>query len=217
LTPPQSALLVAVHSVHAPLSGPERWHAGRAGSGQLGAPSLVQATQVRVVLEHTGVTPPHWLSSRQATHTPRPELDETSQRGADAGQWLVSAAVQAVHAPDGRQIGVAPPHSASDAQARQTLAVPSHTGVVPPQPALLRQPTHAPTAVAQTGVAPVQRVAFVIEHCPHAPEPWQAGSAPPQSLSAAQPRQTCGPRSQTGVATPQTLESRHCTHVPAGV
>jgi hypothetical protein len=165
--PPHSTLLVPVHSVHAPRSGPERWQAGRSGSGQLGAPSVAQATQVRVAIAHTGVTPLQWLSCRQATQTPT--ADDRSQRGADAGQWLTSVAVQAAHAPLGRQMGVVPPHSASAAQARQVRAAPSHTGLVPPHSPFDRQPTHIPAPISQTGVALLQRVALVAEHWPHAP------------------------------------------------
>jgi hypothetical protein len=154
--------LVPVHSVQAPRSGPDRWQAGRSGSGQLGAPSVVQATQARVVVEQTGVTPLHWLSSRQATQTPGPF--EVSQRGVAGAQCVTSVAVQAAHAPVGRQIGVAGPHSALDAQARHDRAVPSHTGVVPAHSPLVRQPTHMPALGSHTGVAPVQRVALVAEH-----------------------------------------------------
>ena len=121
--------LPAVHSLHAPASGPDGMQNGRSGSGQLGAPSPVQPTQVRLVGEQTGVTPPQCALTRQATQTPTP--DATSQRGAAAGQCDTSSAVQAAHAPVGRQIGVAPPHSACEAHARQTLLPPSHTGVVP--------------------------------------------------------------------------------------
>jgi hypothetical protein len=123
---------------------------------------VVQATQARVVVEQTGVTPLHWLSSRQATQTPGPF--EVSQRGVAGAQCVTSVAVQAAHAPVGRQIGVAGPHSALDAQARHDRAVPSHTGVVPAHSPLVRQPTHMPALGSHTGVAPVQRVALVAEH-----------------------------------------------------
>jgi len=167
-TPPHSTAFAVVHSVQAPLREPDRWQAGRSGSGQLGAPSVTQGTQARVVVEQTGVTPPQWLSSRQATQTPGPF--EVSQRGVAAAQWVTSLAVQAAHAPDGRQIGVAGPHSASEAQARHDRAVPSQTGFVPPHSPLVRQPTQVPAPVSQTGVAPVQRVALVAEHWPHDPD-----------------------------------------------
>ena len=117
--------------------------------------------------------------------------------------------MQAAHAPLDRQIGVDPPHSASAAQARHARAVPSHTGLVPPHSPFDRQPTHIPAAVSHTGVPPLQRVAFVAEHCPHAPPGWHAGSAPPQSSSAAQARQAWKIGSQTGVAPPHAELSRH--------
>ena len=213
LTPPHRVAFVPVHSVQAPRSGPERWQAGRSGSAQLGAPSLVQATQVRVVGEQTGVTPLHWLSVRQATQTPTP--DETSQRGAELGQCETSVAVQGAQAPLGRQIGAAAPHSASDAQARHDRLPPSQTGFVPPHSPLERQPTQVPAPVSQKGVAPLQRVALVAEHWPHCPAGWQAGSIPPQSLSSAQLRQARKIGSQTGLRAPQTLASRHSTQIPA--
>ena len=187
LTPPHRTALVPLHSVQAPRRAPERWQAGRSGSGQLGAPSVVQATQVWVTVAQTGVTPPHWLLSRHATQTPTPE--EVSQRGVAGAQCETSVAVQAAHAPLGKQIGVAGPHSASDAQARQTRDPPSHTGLVPPHSPFVRQPTQVPETVSHTGVAALQRVALVAEHWPQAPEPWHAGDMPPQSVSAPQPRQ----------------------------
>jgi len=42
--PPHWVWLFAEHSVQAPARGPAFWQAGRAGSGQLGAPSAVQPT-----------------------------------------------------------------------------------------------------------------------------------------------------------------------------
>jgi hypothetical protein len=147
----------------------------------------VQATQVCVAVAQTGVTPPHWLLSRQATQTPTPEA--VSQRGVAGAQCETSVAVQAAHAPLGRQIGVAGPHSASDPQARHARDAPSHTGLVPLHSPLLRQPTQVPDTVSHTGVAPLQRVALVAEHWPQAPDDWHAGDMPPQSVSAPHPRQ----------------------------
>ena len=94
--------------MQAPASGPEAWQAGRDGSGQLGAPSLVQGPQVCVVVEQTGVTPPQSLAVWHPTHTPTPL--EVSQSGRDAGHFVVSAGVQAPQAPLGWHTGVAPPH-----------------------------------------------------------------------------------------------------------
>jgi hypothetical protein len=214
-TPPHKTAFVVVHSVQAPRSGPARWQAGRSGSGQLGAPSVLHATQVRAVGEQTGVTPPQWLSSRQATQTPTP--DETSQRGAAAGQCETSVAVQAAQAPIGKQIGVAGPHSLSDAQARHDRDAPSQTGFVPAHSPFVKQPTQVPDSVSHTGVAPPHRVALVAEHCPQDPAGWQAGDMPPHSSSATQDRQPCKIGSQTGFAPVQTALSRHSTQTPIGV
>jgi hypothetical protein len=75
-------------------------------------------------------------------------------------------------------------------------------GAVPAQLALVRHPTHVCVVVLHTGVAPVQALAFVVEHCPHAPEASQAGVVPPHSPSPPQPRQTCVIVLHTGVAPP---------------
>jgi hypothetical protein len=45
------------------------------------------------------------------------------------------------------------------------------TGVVPPHSAFERHGTHVAVAVKQTGVDPPHALAFVAEHCPHAPLP----------------------------------------------
>ena len=73
------------------------------------------------------------------------------------------------HAPDGWPAGVAPPHSLSPAHERQVCVVVLHTGVVPPHCALETHGTQVAVATSQAGVAPLQRVAFVAEHTPHAP------------------------------------------------
>lgn len=71
--------------------------------------------------------------------------------------------------PLGWHAGVAPPHSPSPAQARQTLVAVLHTGVVPPHCAFVKHGTHVPLAARQTGVAPLHALALLAEHCPHAP------------------------------------------------
>jgi hypothetical protein len=48
----------------------------------------------------------------------------------------------------------------------------------------------------------VHWVVLPAEHWPQAPEGWQAGVAPPQSLSPAQARQAWTDVSQTGVVPP---------------
>jgi hypothetical protein len=103
-----------------------------------------------------------------------------------------AAALVAEHcpqAPDGWQAGVAPPHSPSPAQARQVCVATLQTGVVAPHWAFETHGTQIAAAASQTGVAPVQRVAFVAEQTPQEPDGWQAGVAPPHSLSPPQARQ----------------------------
>ena len=89
-------------------------------------------------------------------------------------------------------------------------------GVAPPHCALETQGTQVPVAVKQTGVAPPHCAAFVAEHCPHAPDAWHAGVAPPHSPSPAQPRHEWNAGSHTGVALGQSVFTRHATHVPVG-
>jgi hypothetical protein len=68
-----------------------------------------------------------------------------------------------------------------------------------PQSASARQATQVPDVTSQLGVAPVHAAALVLEHWPQAPEVWQAGVAPPHSLSPAQARQAWVVVLQTGV------------------
>jgi hypothetical protein len=110
-------MFVAVHSLQAPASSPAVKQNGRCGFGQLGAPSLVQATQVWLVGAQSGVMPPQSAAPRHPTQTPTP--DDVSQRGIVAAQCEVSVAVQAAQAPLGRQIGTPGPQSALPPQARQ--------------------------------------------------------------------------------------------------
>lgn len=138
LRPKQSNASVAEHSVQAPASGPVCWQAGRVGSGQLGAPSAVHPTQVRVEAEQTGVTPPQSVALRQPTQ--RPAATEVSQSGAPDGQREGSAALQTPQAPLARQSGVPPPQSLLPLQGRQ-VPVASHTGVAPEQSAPVRHCT----------------------------------------------------------------------------
>jgi hypothetical protein len=63
----------------------------------------------------------------------------------------------------------------------------------------------------------VQAVALVAEHCPHAPDDWQAGVAPPHSLSPLQARQVRKAGSHTGVVPPQSASARHPTQVLVAV
>jgi hypothetical protein len=63
----------------------------------------------------------------------------------------------------------------------------------------------------------VQRSEFPAEHWPQAPAGWQAGVAPPHSLSPVQARQLCSSGSQTGVDPPQSASAMQGTQVPVGV
>jgi len=51
------------------------------------------------------------------------------------------------------------------------------------------------------------------EHCPQAPDGWQAGLAPPHSLSPVHARQVCVVVLQTGVVPPHCAFDTHGTHV----
>jgi hypothetical protein len=66
-------------------------------------------------------------------------------------------------------------------------------------------------------VAPVHCVLLLAEHWPQDPELWQAGVAPPHSLSPAQARQVWKAMSQTGAAPEQSASARQRTQVPDGV
>jgi hypothetical protein len=57
----------------------------------------------------------------------------------------------------------------------------------------------------------------VAEHCPQAPDVWQAGVAPPHSPSPPQPRQVCVAVLQIGVVPPHCAFDVQGTQVPAGV
>ena len=87
------------------------------------------------------------------------------------------------------------------------------TGVVPLQSAFPVQRTQVAVVVSHTGVAPVQASESSAEHCPQAPVGWQAGVAPPHSLSLPQLRQVRKTGSQTGVEPAQSLPVRHPTQV----
>jgi hypothetical protein len=63
-------------------------------------------------------------------------------------------------------------------------------------------------------VAPVHWLAFVAEHWPQAPVGWQAGVAPPQSVSAAQARQAWVVVLQMGVVPPHWALETQGTQMP---
>jgi hypothetical protein len=63
----------------------------------------------------------------------------------------------------------------------------------------------------------VHATLFPAEHWPQAPDGWQAGLAPPHSLSPLQARQVWNATSQTGVVPEQSASARQRTQVPDGV
>jgi len=201
-------VLVGVHSVHAPVSGPVSWQTGRSGVAPQ-SPSALHPRQVCVAVLQTGAVLPHWASLTQETQVPV----AVSHTPVGAAHLVALVAEQTPHAPLGWQAGVVPPQSVSPAQPRQVCWAGSQTGVVPLHCALVTQDTQVPVATSHT-VEPVQRAALVAEQTPHAPPGWQAGVDPPQSVSPAQPRQVCAPVLQTGVAPEQSALVRHPTQVP---
>ena len=109
---------------------------------------------------------------------------------------------------------MAPPQSASLAQARQVCVAVLQVGVPPPQSALRTQATQVAVVALQTVVVPPQAVRFVAEHCPHAPFDSQAGVAPPQSPSPAHPRQVWVAVLHTGVVPEQLAFEMQATQAP---
>jgi len=121
------------------------------------------------------------------------------------------------HAPEGSQAGVVPPHSPSLPQARQVWVPVLQTGAVPLHCAFDVHGTHVPVVVKQAGVVPPHLLVLVAEHWPHAPEDWQAGVAPPQSLSPPQAWQRWVLPLHTGVVPEQSALATQRTHVPEDV
>ena len=62
---------------------------------------------------------------------------------------------------------------------------------------------------------PVHCVLLVAEHCPQAPEPWQAGVDPPHSLSPLQARQVWVAVLQIGAVPPHCALETQETQLPA--
>jgi hypothetical protein len=194
LIPPQRVALVAEHSVQAPASGPDFWHAGRAGSGQSGAPSFWHATQVFVFVSQTGFVPEHCALVRQPTHM----LVVVLHTGVAPMQAVVLVAEHCPQAPFGRHAGEPAGHCASFMQPwhipfvmLQTGVVPVHcvpevhcthvpvfvlqTGVPPEHWLSMTHWTHVPVIGLHTGVVPVHWPVLVAEHWPQAPDGWHAG------------------------------------------
>ena len=63
---------------------------------------------------------------------------------------------------------------------------------------------------------PVHWAVFVAEHCPHAPEAWQAGVVPPHSLSPLQARQVWVPVLHTGAVPPHCALETQGTQIALG-
>ena len=111
--------LPAAHGTHAPLAP----HTGADTSHSL---SSAQVRQACVVPSHTGVAPPQSADETHATQSP-----SVASHSAVAPEHAVVFVVeQAPHAPLGSQAVVAPPHSPSASQPRQTCVTPSQTGLV---------------------------------------------------------------------------------------
>jgi hypothetical protein len=66
------------------------------------------------------------------------------------------------------------------------------------------------------GVVPVHWALLVLEHWPQAPDDWQAGVAPPQSVSPAQARQRWVAVLQMGLVPPHSASVMQLTQVPVG-
>ena len=203
VAPPQAAMLVAEQAPQVPFG----W---QAGVDPPQSPSRVQPRQVFVVVSQIGLVPPHCEALVQETQVPV----APSQPATGPLHFPVLVEEQTPQTPLGWQAGVDPPQSTSDAQPRQACVAGSHTGVDPLHPALVRQPTQVPLVASQRLVDPMQRRALLAEQALQAPFGWQAGVAPPQSASDAQPRQVRLVRSQTGVTPPQPVLSIQATHVP---
>ena len=206
VAPMQALVLLAEHWAQAPLA----WQAGVAPPQ---SPSTAQAWQTCALTSHTGVTPLHCAFETQATQVP----GATSHAGVVPLHRLPFVAEHWAQPPLGWQAGVAPPQSPSTAQARHVYVPASQTGDVPPHWAPDRQATQVPLPVLHSGVVPEHRVLFVAEQTPQVPEGWQAGVAPPQSLSLAQPRQSWNAGSQIGAAAGQSALARHVTQAPTVV
>ena len=170
----------------------------------------MQARQVCVATLQTGVAPPHWASVRHGTQVPA----DAKQTGVAPEHSPAFVAEHCPHAPDAWQAGVDPPHSPSPPQPRQAWVAMLQIGVVPPHCAFDVQGTHVAAGTLHAGVAPTQRVAFVAEHCPHAPDGAQAGVAPPHSLSPPQARQVCVLKLQIGADPPHWAFDVQGTQVP---
>jgi hypothetical protein len=136
VAPEQAVAFVAEHWPQEPPG----WHAGVAPPHWL---SAVHAWQVWVVPLHTGVVPEQSALARHVTHV----LVAVKHSGVAPVHAVALVAEHWPQAPLDSQAGVAPEHSESPAQARQTCATVLQTGVVPPHWAFDVQGTHVPVVV----------------------------------------------------------------------
>jgi hypothetical protein len=128
--------------------------------------STAQARHACVAPSQTGVPPPQSADATHETQTP----SKVSQSAVAPVHAVAFVAEHAPQAPVGWHAALAPVHSPSPTHPRQTWVVSSHTGdVAVPHCVLARHATQVPVCVAQTGVAPVHAVVFVVEHAPQAP------------------------------------------------
>jgi hypothetical protein len=160
-----------------------------------------------------GAPPEQSASARHPTQVP----DVAWQTGVDPLHAAVLPSEHWPQAPLVWQAGVAPPQSASPAQARQACVVVLHTGAVPPHCAFDVHGTQTAPPTSQAGVAAEHCEALLAEHWPQAPLVWQAGVAPPQSPSPPQARHVCEVPSQTGAVPLHCAFDVHVTQVPLGV
>ena len=182
-------------------------------SGAVQSPLPMHPTHVFDTESHFGVVPLQVVPSTHPTHCP-------------------TFAPVVTHAGP----PVVPVQSAALVHPWQTWVVVLHVGALPAQSVFALQPTHVPLGASQTCDPPVHCVTLPSEHCPHAPDAWQAGVAPPQSASLAhfpqiwldphtgvvppqspavrQPTQLLTVVSQRGVAPLQLASLAHVTHAP---
>jgi hypothetical protein len=174
--------------------------------------SPLHPAQVPVGVSQSGVVPPHCavLLAEHCPHAP-----ETWQAGVEGeGQARVApeplSPLQPAHVADAvSQNGVVPEHCVEFVAEHCPQAPDArHAGVdgagqarVAPEPLSPLHPAHVAVAVLQSGVGPEHCVEFVAEHCPQAPEAWQAGL-----VELGQGRVALEP-----------LSPLHATHPPADV
>jgi hypothetical protein len=119
--PVHAVLFVAEHAPQVPFG----W---QAAAEPPHSPSATQPRHTCVVPSHTGLAAWHCVFARHATHVPV----IVWHVGLVATHAVAFVTEHAPHAPEGWHAGVAPPQSASPAQARHVLVPASQTGFVPP-------------------------------------------------------------------------------------